>query len=471
MSDSKKSRRQFLKKVAAASALTATGLSGAPAVHTSKAEVLPRRNRRRIAPNDRIRLATIGTGIIGFVDTQTALQVPGVELVAAADLYDARLERVKEVFGQDVDTTRRYEEILDRSDVDAVIVSTPDHWHAQIARDAMEAGKDVYVEKPMVHDLEEGPGMIETQNETGRVLQVGSQYVSSIVYDKARELIEQGAIGEINMIQARYNRNSAIGAWLYSIPPNVTEEDIAWERFLGDAPQVPFDPERFFRWRNYWDYGTAMAGDLFVHLLSSIHYVLGSNGPERIFSEGGIRYWEDREVPDVQLGLHEYPETDNHPAFTLAIQSNFADGGGGGSSFRITGSEGLMEVDAGGISMSQRVRQQASLDDLVQGYNSVRTFSEDVQQEFIEAFKAQRQDDDLEIEDELNTTMEYAAPDGYDMHLDHFNNFFEAIREGEPVVEDAVFGFRAAAPALLTNMSYRNKRVYEWDPEAMELKS
>ena len=467
--DTSNARRDFLKKLAAASAITSIG--AAPAVRSSNAEVLSPRKRKRVAPNDRLQIATIGTGIIGFIDTQTALQVPGVELVAAADLYDARLTRVKEVFGQDVDTTRRYEEILDRSDVDAVIVSTPDHWHAQIAQEAMEAGKDVYLEKPMIHDLPEGPEIIQTAEETGRVLQVGSQYVSSIVYDRARELYEEGAIGEINMIEARYNRNSAIGAWLYSIPPNVSEEEIAWERFLGDAPEVSFDPERFFRWRNYWDYGTAMAGDLFVHLLSSIHYVLNSNGPEKIFSEGGIRYWEDREVPDVQLGLHEYPATESHPDFTLAIQSNFADGSGGGSSFRITGSEGVMDVNAGRVQVSRRVRQDASLQDLVEGYNSVSTFSEAVQQEFIEEFKEAKRGEGISQGDDLDTRSEYAAPEGYDMRLDHFLNFFDAVREGGSVVEDAVFGYRAAAPALLTNMSYRDKRTYEWDPEAMEVRS
>ena len=149
---------------------------------------------------------------------------------------------------------------------------------------------------------------------------MGSQFASSILYDKVKELIRRGAIGKVHAIEARYNRNSAIGAWQYSIPTDASPETVDWDRFLGEAPKRPFDAVRFFRWRNYWDYGTAVAGDLFVHLLTGIHHATGAIGPTRIAAMGGRRYWNDgRDVYDIIMGLLDYPETEAHPGFTLSL--------------------------------------------------------------------------------------------------------------------------------------------------------
>ena len=467
--DKKTSRRDFLKTLAATSAFAAGAV---PAVLASNAKAIPLREpSKSVPPSDRIGLATIGMGIIGFVDTRTALRVPGVELVAAADLYDGRLVHAKEIFGEDVFTTRDYQEVLARSDVDAVIISTPDHWHANIAIDAMKAGKHVYLEKPMVQDLEDGLRVIKQQGKTKKVLQVGSQFVSSIIYDKAKELFESGAIGALNMVEARYNRNSAIGAWQYTIPPDASPETIDWERFLGDAPKRPFDPIRFFRWRNYRDYGTGIPGDLYVHLFSGIHHVLGSNGPTQVVCTGGLRYWKDgRDVPDVMLGLYDYPETKSHPAFTLSLQTNFADGSGGGSSFRFIGNEGVMTIEEGGVTVSRRAPYQPTETQIVEGYNSVRTFSEAMQKQFVEEYRARKASSKPD-RPQLDGSIEYKAPRGYDERFDHFMYFFEAVLTGKPVEEDAVYGFRAAAPSLITNRSYLDGRILGWDPKKMKLLS
>src|SRR5690606_28954230 len=159
-----------------------------------------------------------------------------------------------------------------------------DHWHDRISIDAMNEGKHVYCEKPMVHKLEEGEAVIATQKKTGKVFQVGSQFVSSIITDKARELMASKVIGDLVLVETWNDRQSGLGAWQYSIPRDASKATVDWDNFIGDAPKVPFDPVRFFRWRNYQDYGTGIAGDLFVHLFSRLHAVTQSNGPNRSFA-------------------------------------------------------------------------------------------------------------------------------------------------------------------------------------------
>ena len=267
-------RRNFLKAASAASA----GAMLAGRVHALEAaqgEPAP------VAANDHIQIALIGAGGQGQSDTSVAVQVPGVKLVAVADCYDGRLAHAKELWGSDIQTTRDYNEILARKDIDAVIIGTPDHWHKQASIDAMKAGKDVYCEKPMIHLYSDGPAMIETAQATGRILQVGSQRVSSMVYAKAKDLLAAGAIGQLNMVTARWDRNSSIGAWNYTVPPDASPETCDWPRFLGTAPKIPFNGEQFFQWRKWKAYGSGVAGDLFVHLFSGTHFITGSHGPTR----------------------------------------------------------------------------------------------------------------------------------------------------------------------------------------------
>ncbi|HML17665.1 MAG TPA: Gfo/Idh/MocA family oxidoreductase, partial [Bryobacteraceae bacterium] len=268
------------------------------------------------SPNDRVQIALIGAGGQGSADANNSI-ANGSKLVAAADVYQSRLERAKEVWGKDLFTTRDYREVLARKDVDAVIIATPDHWHQRISIDAMNAGKDVYCEKPMVQLVSDGAAVIEAEKRTARIFQVGSQRVSSILYQKAKDLLASGAIGDLNLVEAWWDRNDPIGAWQYSIPPDATPANIDWDRFLGRAPKVPFEPIRLFRWRNYRDYGTGVAGDLFVHLFSGMHFITGASGPSRVYATGGLRFWNDgRDVPDVFLGLYDYAK------FNLALRVN-----------------------------------------------------------------------------------------------------------------------------------------------------
>lgn len=454
MSNANTTRRNFLKLAGA------TTLTAGATTHQLAAE--PVEQDQKISANDRIRLAVIGIGEMGNGDTQTALRVPGVELVAAADVYDGRLIRAKEVYGNHLFTTRDYREVLARPDVDAVIVATPDHWHSQITIDAVKAGKDVYCEKPMVQLLSEGKGVIAAQQQTKRIITVGSQFTSSIVMRKAKELLDAGAIGELNLVESSLSRRSAQGAWQYSIPPDASPATIDWDRFLGRAPKRPFEPVRLFRWRNYQDYGTGIGGDLFVHQFTSMHYVTGAHGPTRVSAMGGLRYWKDgRDVPDVLIGLYDYPKTEKRAGFNAVFRVNFIDGGvdesGSGWNYRFIGSEGTMTI-GNGITLARRPMSKEP------GY-SIDTFPKAVQEEFLKAYRAQYPPP----EPAIKTVSEerYLPPPNYRERLDHFRNFFASVRSRQPVFHDAVYGFRAAAPALLTNLSYFERRGVIWNPETM----
>ena len=456
------SRRTFIKRVAG-TGLMATTLPGMLEARPEKEYLISERQQRQWQDSP-IRLGAIGMGIMGYNNVKTALQIPGAQLVAVCDLYDGRLESSKENFGADLLATRNYQELLDRDDIDAVIVSTSDHWHDKISIEAMKRGKAVYCEKPMVHQIAEGAGLVKAEAETKQVFQVGSQRVSSIIYEKAGEIYRSGAIGQLVMAETFNDRFSRLGAWQYSIPTDASTKTVGWKEFLGDAPKRKYDPNRFFRWRNYQDYGTGVAGDLFVHLFSGLHVTLGSNGPSRIYASGGLRFWEDgRDVPDVMLAIVDYEATDTHPAFNLQIRVNFVDSGGGGSLLKLVGTEGTMVITGQEIRIKKnRIPDAPGYG----GWDTYNTFTKAQQADYEKWYNATYPKSyEVQEPDELI----YRTPDGYNDHLDHWANFFESIRTGKKVVEDAKFGLRAAAPSLATNLSLFEKRIVTWDPENMVL--
>ncbi len=444
-------RRNFVKVAGTATAEMLLG----PRMHMLAA--VQSEPARAVAANDQIQIALIGAGGRGQQDTKAAVQVPGVKLVAVADCYNGRLEHSKELWGNDVFTTRDYGEILARKDIDAVIIGTPDHWHKQVAIDAMKAGKDVYCEKPMIHLYSDGPVMIETARATKRIIQIGSQRVSSMVYAKAKELLAAGTIGKLNMVTAHWDRNSAMGAWDYTVPPDASTETCDWPRFLGTAPKIPWDGERFFQWRKWKAYGSGVAGDLFVHLFSGTHFITGAHGPTRAMATGGLRYWKDgRDVPDVMLGLFDYPE-----GFNLSLRVNFVDGGEESEGLIFTGSEGTMQIAGNTVSVSRTPREKEP------GY-MIGSFTDAMQkrirEEYLQKYPPSHPTGEPPVGYE-----KYAAPEGYDDTYDHCKNFFASVRSRKPVVEDAVFGYRAAGAALLSNLSMERGAVIHWDPDAMKL--
>ncbi|WP_350284868.1 Gfo/Idh/MocA family oxidoreductase [uncultured Croceitalea sp.] len=457
------SRRSFLKKASLGSAAFTT----APYVfsNTYDERILMSRtyHEQSYSANDRINLALIGSGIQGIYDTQSALRVSGVQLVAACDLYSGRLDRAKELWGDSIFVTRDFRKILERRDVDAVIIATPDHWHQKITIAALKAGKHVYCEKPMVQKFEEGQAIIKAQRDSGMICQVGSQGMSSLGNEKAKQLYEEGAIGDLVMLDMYNDRYSAEGAWQYPIPPDVNSDTIDFDTFLGKAPKVPYEPKRFFRWRNYQDYGTGVAGDLFVHAFSTLNHVISSHGPNRAMATGGLRYWNDgRDVPDVTITLYDYPKTEKHAAFNAAFRINFIAGNGGGGGFKLIGTEGEMEIGQNEVKVTR-----SKLGMLPSAYSMV-AYTEATQ----EKIKQQYQQKVLEPRaSSLNVgTTVWQAPNDYKGgHYDHFYNFFNAIRTKGKVVQDPTFGLRAAGAALLANESYFRKEPVNWNPTMMQL--
>ena len=448
-------RRKFIWGVSAATAL-ATGETMAKPFSIIK-------DLKKISPNDKLRIATIGMGIQGHFDTQAALKNPDVELVAAADLYTGRLERAKATY-KDIATTRDYREILSRKDIDAVLIVTPDHWHDKITIDALKAGKNVYCEKPMVQKISKGKPVIDAWKASGKTMQVGSQRISGAAFKEAKRMVQAGDIGQINYIESNSDRFNAIGAWNYSIPTDASLKTVDWATFLGDAPKQEFDAKRFFRWRNYKDYGTGVAGDLFIHLITGVHYVTNSLGPTRVYASGNLAYWKDgRDVPDIMTSIMDYPQTDAHAAFQMVLRVNFANAGSIKNMTRIIGNEGEIMFNDDNLVLTKKKLAKAPG---YGGYDSYFTFPDEVQKEFVKQYDAQYPTDSRVAEPVKE--IKFDAPDDDDSHVNHFRDFFDNIRKGsQGTIEDPVFGFRAAAPVLASNESYFDKKIINWDPVKM----
>ncbi|MGA8865624.1 MAG: Gfo/Idh/MocA family oxidoreductase [Candidatus Sulfotelmatobacter sp.] len=413
---------------------------------------------RPVPPSDTLRFASIGTGIRGCELLEATLLVPGIECVAVCDLYDSRHQAAREaVKNSSVPTTRDYREILDRKDVDAVIVAVPDHQHRKILVDACAAGKDVYCEKPMSHTVDDGFVMIDAAHKAGRMVQVGSQRVSSILYAKANEIYDSGKLGDVFAINAYWDRNSPSGAWVYPIPPDASEQTIDWNAFLDGAPRRPFDAVRFFRWRCFSDYGEGLAGDLFVHLISGIHFITGTNAvAQRAQSTGGLFHFKDgRDFPDLIETFYDYPN------FRVTLRCNLNNDGGEFIAFY--GTRGTLIVQGSTLTYTpQDTRPQP------EGY-SIYGWPAALREQYLQQWHEQHPLPpplESKVDAEAET---YALPPGYSDIPDHQANFFNAVRTRKPTVENEVFGNNAAIGCHLANFAYFNQTVAAWDAGARKI--
>jgi predicted dehydrogenase len=409
-----------------------------------------------LAPSDRVRFGIIGVGMQGSGLLGSSITLPGVECVAACDLYDGRQAVAREIVGPNLPVTRRYQELLDNKDIDCIIAAVPDHWHKQVVVDAVSAGKDIYCEKPMSHTAAEGVDMVAAQQKSGRIVQIGSQRVSSQIAAKAKELIASGLIGDLMMVEGSLGRNDPTGAWEYPPPPDLSTTTLDWDTWQGTVPKRAFDPLIYARWRCWKEYGTGVAGDLLVHLISGMQFVLGWNeAPKRVMSMGGILRWKDgRNMPDVHATLFQYANIPVYMRLNLGTDTP--------EMYRFMGSKGVLDLTDNTITFTG----QAGIDESPSYY--ANSFPKDLRTAYIAKWH-----------EEHDFTPEKSAPtEGityrgvpFDEVKPHLWNFFQAVRSRKPVVEDALFGHHAALACHLANASYFRQSAVTWDEASKTIKS
>ncbi len=430
-------RRQF---VSTAGATAVYSLAAAP----RKAKGAPG------SPNSQIPVAFIGSGIRGTQLIDDFKAVDGLRFPAVCDLYDGCLARAKEQIAPDIAVTKDYRAILDRKDVDAVVIAVPDHLHKRLVLDALSAGKHVYIEKPMTWSLEEGPELIAAEKASGKVLQVGSQHKTSAMAAKARELVQSGALGKVTMVRMSNHRNNAQGAWKYEIPPDASPSTVDWKRFLGDRPSRAFDPRVFFQWRCWWEFSGGVATDLFVHLLTWLHEVMNVKAPVAAASHGGLHFWKDgRDVPDVLNSVFEYEEGFIADMYVHLANSFPA------PSHVIMGTKGSL-VDAG----NKLIVHDEAVDSGVQAYGTLQ-WPKEARTNYFTA-KGWTPDGRPKTVSKRKEPDEIVVPRG----LSHAGVFIQSIRDRKPSRENATEGHLAAGAAHVANESYRRGRKLKWDWKA-----
>lgn len=409
-----------------------------------------------VAPSDTLRIGIIGIGMQGNGLLRTAISLPGVECVAACDLYDGRHVLAREIVGQDIPVTRRYQDLLDNKEIDCIINATPDHWHKRIVVDCCNAGKDVYSEKPMTHAVSEGFEMMAAAQRNNRIVQIGSQFTSSILFIKAKELIDQGAIGDVHTIEGVTGRNSPDGAWQYPPPPDLSPQNVDWDTWLGTTPKIPFNPKRFARWRCWQAYGSGAAGDLMVHLLTGIHFAAGiTEPPDRAQSTGGIfRFNDGRDVPDVHHVLYDYGQLPVIIKLILTCETH--------TSTKFYGTRGLLDVGFDDLTYTT----QDGTNHGPEGYTS--SFPKALREEYLRQWHVENDERLAKIGSE---TVTFKPPAGYDITREHLSTFFNSVRSRRPVVEDTSFGNNTAIACHMANASYFHKSIARWDGAAREMQT
>jgi predicted dehydrogenase len=435
MSKALLSRRAFLQTtagVAGASLIGSSALLEQPAYASGQA----------VAPSDRVRFGIVGVGMEGSGLLTTAIQLSGVECVAAADLYDGRHELAKEIVGKPIRTTRRYQDLLDSKDIDAIIVATPDHWHKQVVVDAIAAGKDVYCEKPMSHNPADGLAMVAASKKSDRIVQIGAQRTSSVICAKAKDLYSKGAIGDLNLIECTLGRNDPTGAWEYPPPPDLSPQNLDWDTWQGTAPKKAFDPLAF--------------AHLMVHLISGMQFVLGINEvPKRVMSYGGIYRWKDgRNMPDVQTVLFEYMGIPLYMRLSLGCESTEVT--------RFMGSKGVIEMREFSVSYTP----QAGVD-LSPSYYS-GSFPAAMKAAYVAQWH--KEHDPIPGQEPAPETISFEGND-YDDLKPHLYKFFQSVRSRQPVLQDALFGNNAALACHLANESYFRGHAVAWNASAEKIES
>ena len=412
---------------------------------------------RAVPPSDRVRFGMIGVGMQGSGLLTEAIKLPDVECAAACDLYDGRHTLAREIVRPDLPVTRRYQELLANKDIDCIVAAVPDHWHKQVVVDAVSAGKDIYCEKPMSHSPADGVAMVDAAKKAGRIVQIGSQRVSSQICAKAKELIAQGTLGDLMLVEGWLGRNDPTGAWEYPPPLDLSPRNLDWDTWQGTVPKRAFDPLIFARWRCWKEYGTGVAGDLLVHLISGMMFTLGINEPpKQAFAAGGIRRWKDgRNMPDVHASLYYYGELPVYMRLSLGTEMP--------EMYRFQGSKGILELTGSTLSYTPQTGKDSS-----PSYYA-HSFPRAMRDAY---FAKWHQDNDRKPgqQEPMPETIAFSGPD-FDDVKPHLWTYFEAVRTRKPVVEDVVFGHHAALACHMANESYFRGSAVSWDEATKSIKS
>jgi len=426
-------RRSFLKNAAIGGAV----LAAAPAW------------QRALGANDRINVALIGLGARGSDHLSLVLQhranKQDIEIVALCDVYQKRLSMASaKVPG--AKTYVHHQEVLQRRDIDAVFIATPDHWHAPITLAAMESGKDVYVEKPMTHTAEESKVVARKTKELKRVVQVGVQGLSWNRWHKIHEIVQSGMIGQVVAVHGTYSRNAPGGDWnggdFWTIdsaagPDAARDNHIDWKQWLGPAPQMSYNADRFFRFRKYWDYSGGIATDLHYHIVAPFHVGVANDFPTRVAGMGGLWVYNDgREVPDTFLTVADYPSK-----YSMTVQSSQVN-------------------ENGPMMMIRGTKATIHLSDEWEGPPSRQYDYADIFPEspFVEEFNKKYGNDQVRVDGV-----------GNEGDLKHVDNFFDCVRSRQLPNCNVDIGYKVSLACDLSVRSYRNGKVYYFDAEREEV--
>jgi predicted dehydrogenase len=406
--------------------------------------------RPTAAANDKIGIAIIGCGGMGRMDLTDFHKQPDVEIRAVCDVFRPAVEQARAMTGNKAETYSDFRRVLDRKDIDAVVVATPDHWHALIMTMACAAGKDVYVEKPISHNVREGRLMVEAARRHNRVVQVGIQQRSGSHFQRAVEAIHEGRIGTVHFAQC-WNHNFSPDSKGMGFPADTTPPpDLDWDLWLGPAPEVPYNPARR-NFRVFWDYAGGELTNWCVHLLDVVHWALKLDAPETVMSSGGKWYFNDcRECADTQEVIWEYPGNLLVRYSTLAHNSFGPNGDPGNKSFgsygiMMQGSKGTLFIDRAGYQitpqMSMHVEKASAgsreaYDDLV-GFGNY----------FVGDTSGERG----------ATSMQ---------HLPHVRNFLDSMKTRQHPIGDIEIGHKSTAPCLIGNIALRTGLKLRWDGKA-----
>lgn len=409
----------------------------------------------RGSANETLNVAVIGFGVQGLNDANAALRVPNVRVIGASSCYDGHLERAKELLNGAGIFSRDYRALLDSKDVDAVIVATPDHWHTRACLDALDAGKDIYCEKPMTHLPEEGERLVKAVHSGKQIFQVGSQHTSSPHVIEAKQLISDGILGQVTQVKASWDTNNEISAWVKPIPPNASTTTIDWERFQGTAPKHAFDPRRVFRWRTYREYGEGLAGDVLTHIVTTIHYLLDLDVPTVATAVGGRFVWkDDRNVYDTFTGGWEYPE--GVVTVLGASQDNAFDG----TQLRIMGTKATMVLTFASYTVYEE-------NDPANWRYTTSVWPKQYRDEYwtSKGLPLQPEQRGPQPAREKKVLKQYEPADGQPAFRTpwHMAHFVQCVRERRRPVQDVKMGNNAALTIHMANDAYYNKRVVFFD--------